>query len=85
MSLTQEQIARLGKLTSLKINKDPSVDSVLDSFSTLSDTDTSTILSVSRSGNATLSPRPDIQQDSHMSGALLACSAQKKAAHQIVL
>jgi Asp-tRNA(Asn)/Glu-tRNA(Gln) amidotransferase C subunit len=50
MSLTQEQIARLGKLTSLKPQEELEISSVLDSFSALSKTDTSHITTVSRSG-----------------------------------
>ncbi len=85
MSLTQEQIARLGKLTSLHTGKDLSVDSVLDSFDSLARTDTSHVDSVTRSGNKTLKLREDTVVDSHIADDLLACSSQKKAAHQIVL
>ncbi len=85
MSLTQEQIARLGKLTSLRTGKDLSVESVLDSFDSLAQTDTSHIHEVTRSGKATMTLRADIARDSLISDELLACSPQKKAAHQIVL
>lgn len=50
MSLTQEQIARLGKLTSLKPQETLEISSVLDSFAALGKTDTSHITTVSRSG-----------------------------------
>ena len=85
MSLTQEQIIRLGKLTSLTPNNTLSVDSVLDSFEALSQVDTSAIDRVSRSGSSVMVPREDVVVDSHMDDALLSCSPQKKAAHQIVL
>jgi Asp-tRNA(Asn)/Glu-tRNA(Gln) amidotransferase C subunit len=85
MSLTQEQITRLGKLTSLRTGKDLSVDSVLDSFDSLSGTDTSHISEVSRSGNTTMMLREDIATNSGIADELLACSSQKKLAHQIVL
>lgn len=85
MSLTQEQIIRLGKLTSLNTRKDLSVESVLDSFDSLAQTDTSHIHEVSRSGKSTMVLRADIATNSGIADALLACSSQKKAAHQIVL
>lgn len=85
MSLTQEQIARLGKLTSLSPQAELEISSVLDSFAALSKTDTSHITTVSRSGKGSLSLREDIVVDSHLADDLLACSGQKKAAHQIVL
>lgn len=85
MSLTQEQIARLGKLTSLTPNNDISVDSVLDSFDALSRMDTSSNTIVSRSGKSIMTPREDIVIHSYMDDALLSCSPQKKTAHQIVL
>lgn len=85
MSLTQEQIARLGKLTSLHTGKDLSVESVLDSFDSLAQTDTSHIREVTRSGKTTMVLRGDIARDSAIADDLLACSPQKKAAHQIVL
>ncbi len=50
MSLTQAQIARLGKLTSLKPQEELEISSVLDSFAALGKTDTSYITTVSRSG-----------------------------------
>lgn len=85
MSLTQEQITRLGKLTSLKTGKDLSVESVLDSFDSLAKTDTSHIHEVTRSGKPTMTLRLDSAVGSGIADELLACSPQKKAAHQIVL
>lgn len=85
MSLTQEQILRLGKLTSLRSREDLSVDSVLDSFDSLAKTDTTHVESVTRSGKNTLVLREDVARDTGIADALLACSPQKKAAHQIVL
>ena len=85
MSLTQAQIQHLGKLTALRPADTLEISSVLDSFDSLSITDTTMIHDVSRSGNSTLSLREDIPRDSGLSDYLLACSQQKKAAHQIVL
>jgi Asp-tRNA(Asn)/Glu-tRNA(Gln) amidotransferase C subunit len=85
MSLTQEQIARLCKLTSLTQSQDLSVDSVLDSFESLKSIDTINTPESSRSGNRTLILRQDIVSDGLLSDALLDCSKQKKAAHQIIL
>ncbi len=85
MSLTQEQIYRLGKLTSLKTGQDLSVESVLDSFDSLAQTDTAHIHEVTRSGNSVMILRADLPLQSGLADDLLACSSQKKAAHQIVL
>jgi Asp-tRNA(Asn)/Glu-tRNA(Gln) amidotransferase C subunit len=85
MSLTQEQITRLGKLTSLHTLQNLSVDTVLDSFEALTKIDVSHIHQSTRSWKNKMIPRPDIVQSSLTADALLACSSQKKAAHQIVL
>ena len=85
MSLTQEQITRLGKLTSLYTGKDLSVDTVLASFDSLAKTDTRSIDKVSRSWKSVLSAREDRVIQDNLGDSLLACSSQKKAAHQIVL
>jgi len=85
MSLTQAQIAHLAKLTSLRSREGLEISSVLDSFASLSSTDTSHIQTISRSGQWALTLRPDISADSGIADDLLACSGQKKAAHQIVL
>lgn len=85
MSLTQEQIHRLGKLTALSSWSHLSVESVLDSFDSLGKTDTSMMEGVSRSGKQTMSLRSDDVLNSGIADSLLACSSQKKAAHQIVL
>ncbi len=85
MSLTQAQINHLAKLTALYPKGNLEISSVLDSFESLSSTDTSHVMKVSRSGQDTLILRDDIVHDSSLSDDLLACSLQKKAAHQIVL
>jgi Asp-tRNA(Asn)/Glu-tRNA(Gln) amidotransferase C subunit len=85
MSLTQAQIHHLAKLTSLNPDENLEISSVLDSFDSLSITDTTRILAISRSWQDTLILREDIVHDAHIADALLACSMQKKAAHQIVL
>lgn len=60
MSLTQEQIARLGKLTSLKTQSNLSVESVLDSFDSLIQIDTSVLRMPTRSGMCNLILREDV-------------------------
>ncbi len=85
MSLTQAQIDHLGKLTALHPWSNLEISSVLDSFESLSKTDTSKISDISRSGNPILSLREDAIHDADIADNLLACSKQKKAAHQIVL
>ncbi len=85
MSLTQAQIAHLAKLTALRPQPNLEISSVLDSFDSLSRTNTSHITSISRSGQGSLDLRPDVVIDAGIADALLACSPQKKAAHQIVL
>jgi len=85
MSLTQEQILHLSKLTSLAPRPDLSVDSVLDSFASLADTDTTRVSIPTRSWKNVLSLRQDAVKEDTIADALLDCSVQKKAAHQIVL
>jgi Asp-tRNA(Asn)/Glu-tRNA(Gln) amidotransferase C subunit len=85
MSLTQAQINHLAKLTSLHPGADLEISSVLDSFASLAKTDTAGINTISRSGKDSLVLRDDAVLDSNISDELLACSMQKKAAHQIVL
>lgn len=86
MSLSQDQIARLAKLTALMPNKNIEIDAVLGSVETISATNTDTVNAVSRSGNDSLKPREDvIMEDKNLPDALLNCSPQRIAAHQIVL
>ena len=85
MSLTQAQINHLAKLTSLEASSELEISSVLDSFDSLSITDTTGVQQISRSGQASLILRDDSVIDSGLGDQLLACSNQKKAAHQIVL
>ncbi len=85
MSLTQAQIAHLAKLTALQPQTNLEISSVLDSFDSLARTDTSHISSISRSGQGSLVLRDDVVIDAHIADALLGCSLQKKAAHQIIL
>lgn len=49
MSLTQEQIHHLGKLTAIFPHTDLAISGVLESFSSLEKVDTSDISTVSRS------------------------------------
>lgn len=86
MLLTQEQITRLSRLTALHDTKSLSVDSVLESFSTLSQTNTDSVVSMTRNGADELILRPDIvREDTSLPDRLLDASHQRKAAHQIVL
>lgn len=86
MSLTQEQITRLAKLTALSPDTSVEIESVVASFDAIAAVDTSQISEISRSGNVYLTPRADtIVEDAALPDALLACSPQKIAAHQIVL
>jgi hypothetical protein len=50
MSLTQDQIKTLKKLTSLTGEKEVSIDSVLESFDSIANVDISHITTVTRSG-----------------------------------
>ncbi len=86
MTLTQEQITRLSKLSALNVDSHAQIDAVLDSLHMLAATDTTGIEQDSRSGAKILSPRTDeIVEDEKIPDALLECSPQKVAAHQIVL
>ena len=85
MSLTQAQINHLAKLTALHPGANLEISSVLDSFDSLSQTNTSMIHQVSRSGQGSLILRDDIVMNSGLADDLLACSSQKKAAHLIIL
>ena len=78
MSLTQDQISNLKKLTALASEKEVSIDSVLESFASIAAVDTSTISSTTRSGKGTLLPREDIVETSSTSSdSLLFCSKQR--------
>lgn len=85
MSLTQEQIKHLGKLTALHPSSNLEIWTVLDSFEVLAKIDTSKMGTVTRSWQGSLILRDDIVEDSHIADNLLACTHQKRAAHQIVL
>lgn len=86
MNLSQEQIARLAKLTALQSDNSIEISSVIDSFDTIAKVDTSEIEQNSRSGNSTLNLRVDeVIEDENLPDKLLKCSPQKTAAHQIVL
>ena len=85
MSLAQDQISHLAKLTALKWGS-LDISGVIDSFAFLGSVDTSSIREEERSGKGSLTPRPDIVIcDEDLPDALLGCTSQKKAAHQIVL
>jgi Asp-tRNA(Asn)/Glu-tRNA(Gln) amidotransferase C subunit len=85
MSLTQGQITHLTKLTALN-GGSVDISSVIDSFEALGNIDTKSIVNVGRSGKWSLDLRPDtVVADMSIADKLLACSNQKKAAHQIVL
>lgn len=84
MSLTQEQISRLKKLTSLNHTNPIDIDGIVAFFDQLKSVSTDKHRET-RSGQGTLIPRTDVVTDSHIADALLACSNQKKLAHQIVL
>ncbi len=86
MSLTQAQIIRLQKLTALKRDGDLDISGVLDSFDTLKDGKLTLPDMITRSGNGTLLPRPDIIVASRISrDDLLRNSHQRIAWHQIAL
>jgi Asp-tRNA(Asn)/Glu-tRNA(Gln) amidotransferase C subunit len=86
MSLTQDQIKTLKKLTALSWEKTVSIDSVLESFDSIAQVDTSSITTSTRSGKGSLLPRIDIVKASETtSDALLACSKQRVVGHQIAL
>ncbi len=85
MSLTQAQIEHLGKLTALHPSPNLEISSVLDSFESLKKIDTTKTNMISRSGQRSLISRQDIVVDLGIADDLLACTHQKRAAHQIVL
>lgn len=86
MSLTQDKINRLKKLTALDPLSPPSIDSVLDSFSELQGVDTSAISETRRSGSQTLTFREDVvRSDEHLPDALLDQTKQRVVGHQIAL
>lgn len=86
MTLTQDQISRLSKLTALEEDASISIDSVLESFDTIASIAVDTNMPISRSGSDTLPFRPDIPtQEEGLADALLERSPQRIAAHQIVL
>lgn len=86
MSLTQEKIASLKKLTALHQGENLSIDNVLDSFASLEALQIPPDSMVSRSGNSVLEPRRDsIESSSVSSDDLLSCSSQRVVAHQISL
>jgi hypothetical protein len=86
MSLTQDQIIRLQKLTALKQTQNISIASVVDFFAMLKEVTIGIDHPSSRSGQWTLLPRKDLVIEyNELPDSLLGCSWQKKAAHQIVL
>lgn len=86
MTLSQEQITRLGKLTALQADAHIEIDTVLQSFDAITNANTDAVANISRSGKSALSPRADeIHENNALPDQLLACSSQKVAAHQIVL
>ena len=86
MSLTQDKIIRLRKLTALSGNKEISIDSVLDSFDSLKDIEIRADIRTTRSGKGTLIPRPDrVQISTTNPDELLACTKQRVIGHQIAL
>jgi Asp-tRNA(Asn)/Glu-tRNA(Gln) amidotransferase C subunit len=85
MSLTQEKIKSLKKLTALSSGESLSIDSVLGSFQSLEKLDIDPNMQISRSGQGSLIPREDRISSLHISDELLACSPQRVVAHQISL
>jgi Asp-tRNA(Asn)/Glu-tRNA(Gln) amidotransferase C subunit len=86
MSLTQDQIKTLKKLTALSSEKEVNIDSVVESFDSITSVDTTHITSLTRSGAGTLMPRPDtVVSSSVSSDDLLTCSRQRVVGHQIAL
>jgi Asp-tRNA(Asn)/Glu-tRNA(Gln) amidotransferase C subunit len=86
MSLTQEKINTLKKLTSLKGGESLNIESVLDSFETLQVKNIELNHAPTRSGQGTLIPREDrVYISTASSDDLLHCSPQKVIAHQISL
>lgn len=86
MTLSQEKIASLKKLTALTGGENLSISSVLDSFASLESVSVDLSAPISRSGQGTLIPRADIVYvSSTPSDDLLACSSQRVISHQISL
>jgi hypothetical protein len=86
MSLAQEKINSLKKLTALSTGERLNIDGVLDSFASLQTLSTESASGVSRSGINVLFPREDRVLVSEASPEeLLACSHQKVVARQIAL
>ena len=86
MSLTQDKIIRLRKLTALSGDKEISIDSVLDSFDSLKHIEIQDNVGVTRSGKGTLISRPDrVQISTTTPDELLACTKQRVIGHQIAL
>lgn len=89
MHLTQDQISRLLKLTGLstRTQKEFSIESILESFKSLQEADVTGIETVGRSGNGTLTLRPDVARTGYITSPydLLHLSKQKVLAHQIAL
>lgn len=86
MSLTQDQIKRLQKLTAIAREGDLDISGVLDSFESLKNGELVLPSTSSRSGEGVLHPRPDTVHSSVASrDELLGCSPQRIAAHQITL
>ncbi len=86
MSLTQDKIIRLRKLTALSGEKEINIDSVLDSFDSLQNIKIEANTQTTRSGKGILLPRPDIVRASTTTpDELLACTGQRVIGHQIAL
>lgn len=85
MSITQDQIKQLQKLTALNGKKEIDIDMVIESFDALSKVDTSANTHTTRSGKKTLDLREDIVVDTPFQGEMLSCSPQRVAANQIIL
>ena len=86
MTLSQEKIASLKKLTALTGGENLSISSVLDSFASLESVPIDPSAPISRSGQGTLIPREDVVcASSTRSDDLLACSLQRVVSHQISL
>ena len=86
MSLTQAQIIRLRKLTALNEGGELDISGVLDSFDALKDQKLTLPENISRSGQGSLLPRPDVVVTSTISrDDILRNSHQRIAGHQIAL
>ncbi|MBP6981772.1 hypothetical protein KBB25_03285 [Candidatus Gracilibacteria bacterium] len=86
MSLTQEKIKRLKKLTALESDKSIDIDSVVDSFDMLSKMNVDLTRESARSGKGSLITRKDeIHLSSTTPDELLSCTSQRVIGHQIAL